>query len=694
MPTRRSILPALSAMLLGLMPHLAPADPPPAGRDGIDVRALGADPTGQQNAAPAIQRALDQGGLIRIPPGRYKLTDTLRITRSSTYLVGADGSELFIPKGVFINGIVAETTEEEVWTKRDIRIRGITLRTHPENMLPGKNHHHTRGIWIDGWEDIVIENCQIENFDHENILLRTTRRAVVRGCVTRGARHGVAVEGYRKLGRWGCWYTSIENSQFIDAWDTGIAAALCVYYTQIRGNTIIRAACHGIDMWNISYAVVTDNLVHNWCTRETQDRPRVHGVGIFAHSLWGAIEGVPTRNIIIANNVLKHDAPQDDKTYPNGIFITGYVDAVTVKSNQIIGGRNGIRVSEVPPAPKGKTQRKPVPYIIPQNTIIEGNTVRGNWGHAMSLDGKGEMVALIRGNVFVLSESAEFYFGKDLTGLLIEDNLFRGGIIPEKLPPGYTWKNNTLLPAMKPLGEDIVLPDKTVRVINQGVPGANSAQGLARLGRAGQAKPDHTILFFGFNDAINSKKLIPVETYTKNLQAMIDQARTFTSGEIVLVTLSPIIADVVARRHPSHPQKDRLNEHLQTYNQAIRQLAEKNKLLLADFRKVVNDHGGAVKTKDSLVRNQFNGGPGDGLHLTARGNEKLAACIASVLRGRVKPAQTVLCVGDSVTFGPHLPGQGTDRGQTYPAWLWLDLNAELKLTDRTTPRPPLNEPAP
>lgn len=38
-----------------------------------------ADATGQSDAAPAIQRALDTAGHLALPPGHYRVGSTLRV---------------------------------------------------------------------------------------------------------------------------------------------------------------------------------------------------------------------------------------------------------------------------------------------------------------------------------------------------------------------------------------------------------------------------------------------------------------------------------------------------------------------------------------------------------------------------------------------------------------------------------------
>lgn len=58
--------------------------------DWLDVyRDFGADPAGVRDSTALIQLALNEGGRIYIPPGRYKISAPLKITLSGTEIVGA-----------------------------------------------------------------------------------------------------------------------------------------------------------------------------------------------------------------------------------------------------------------------------------------------------------------------------------------------------------------------------------------------------------------------------------------------------------------------------------------------------------------------------------------------------------------------------------------------------------------------------
>jgi len=235
----------------------------------------------------------------------------------------------------------------------------------------------------------------------------------------------------------------------------------------------------------------------------------------------------------------------------------------------------------------------------------------------------------------------------------------------------------------------VAAPDP-IAVLNRGIGGQTTREGLARFERdVLAAKPDHLLLYFGMNDSANSGKLVPLEEFRKNLQTMIDRARAGGTERVVLVTLNPVVAEYWALRHPTHPGRDDLDGYQRPYDEAIRAVAKGNGLPLADLRRLVEEHGGATKEADSLICNEANVKVRDGVHLTEEGYRLLAELFEPVLRGKVKPGQTVVCFGDSLMYGSGVAGQGTSGGRTYPAWLWLGLNRMIGATDRTTPLEPL-----
>lgn len=54
----------------------------------------------------------------------------------------------------------------------------------------------------------------------------------------------------------------------------------------------------------------------------------------------------------------------------------------------------------------------------------------------------------------------------------------------------------------------------------------------------------------------------------------------------------------------------------------------------------------------------------------------LAKTFYDVIAGKLKGNETIVCVGDSLTFGYQNPGAGTADGETYPAAFKQMLNSK------------------
>ncbi len=209
-----------------------------------------------------------------------------------------------------------------------------------------------------------------------------------------------------------------------------------------------------------------------------------------------------------------------------------------------------------------------------------------------------------------------------------------------------------------------------VTVINKGFSGRNSGNALQLLDKEVlPLKPQHVIVYFGMNDAMNSGNLLPLAQYEANLRQLVKKLTDGGAKTVALMTINPVIEDYVRARHPKHPQRDNLQAYLAEYDQVVRKIAKEKVLPLIDLRALIERQGGAVVSEESLIRCEKNGGGKDGVHLTATAYQLLGKRVFEVLGGRVKTGETVVCFGDSITFGAGVKGAGTVTGETYPAVL-------------------------
>jgi lysophospholipase L1-like esterase len=228
---------------------------------------------------------------------------------------------------------------------------------------------------------------------------------------------------------------------------------------------------------------------------------------------------------------------------------------------------------------------------------------------------------------------------------------------------------------------------KRVKVINAGIGGNNTRDALARIDAdVFKYQPDMLILDFGGNDCCWPQKFVPLDEYEKNLRKLIALSRQNGVKAIVLMTPPPAIEAYILKRHPDHPQAGNLGAHILTYVEAVRKIAAEEKLLLVDLYEIINAHGGAVESADTIVRNMKNGGGLDGIHINAEGYKIVAAEVHEKIKDYVTPASVVVCFGASLTAGAHVKGFGTASWETYPGQLKYLLDPQALAEDEEAER--------
>lgn len=182
---------------------------------------------------------------------------------------------------------------------------------------------------------------------------------------------------------------------------------------------------------------------------------------------------------------------------------------------------------------------------------------------------------------------------------------------------------------------------KPARVVNAGVGGNTSADGLARLQKdVLDLKPAVVVLQFGINDsAVDVWKTppataprVPVEQFRRNLTAMLDKLQA-QGARAVLMTPNPLAWSDKTRElygkppyDPANP--DGFNVTLRAYVAAVRELAGARNVPLVDV--FAAHEAAAAQSPDGL-----NGLLLDGMHPNQAGQqlvaEKLGACLAGLV---------------------------------------------------------------
>jgi len=171
-------------------------------------------------------------------------------------------------------------------------------------------------------------------------------------------------------------------------------------------------------------------------------------------------------------------------------------------------------------------------------------------------------------------------------------------------------------------------------------------------------KPDCVLIFIGMNDVINDKFFTPLDKYLENMTWMIEQARK-EGITPVICTMHHVVEDEVYKHHSRDKfGTETVNGKMDRYNAALMKLATEQKVDLADFS--------AVTAK--LAPSEF---LSDGVHLTLSGNKLLAKTFFDIITPHLRGQETIVCVGDSLTYGYLNKGAGTSEGETYPSMLRL-----------------------
>jgi lysophospholipase L1-like esterase len=216
-------------------------------------------------------------------------------------------------------------------------------------------------------------------------------------------------------------------------------------------------------------------------------------------------------------------------------------------------------------------------------------------------------------------------------------------------------------------GADVKNPSTTLtvaqqnqlQVINNGRCGQNS--GIVRDKFAADVlkfspKPDYVLIYIGMNDVINDNFFTPLDKYLENMAWMIDAARQVGITPVIC-TMHKVNETVVYAHHAREKfGAETVNGKRERYNVALRRLVRDQKVALADFDAVT----------ESIAEPEF---MSDGVHLTLAGNKLLAKTFLDAIGPRLKGKETIVCVGDSLTYGYLNQGAGTSEGETYPAML-------------------------
>ncbi len=207
------------------------------------------------------------------------------------------------------------------------------------------------------------------------------------------------------------------------------------------------------------------------------------------------------------------------------------------------------------------------------------------------------------------------------------------------------------------------------RIYNAGYPGDTTLELLNRFDRDVAARlPDLVCLLVGGNDMFYPGHILEIESYRTNLEELLGKIETI-GARTILFTVPLFYRPFLIENFPEtieHPLSTA--ERLNLVNHAIRTAARKHSIPLIDLAEVIRPVDDSAA---SLVMNETNSGRRDGMHLTAAGLQVMAEAVYAVWKSDFPAARTIVCFGDSITYGVYMKGKGTAEPDalTYPGQL-------------------------
>jgi lysophospholipase L1-like esterase len=141
-----------------------------------------------------------------------------------------------------------------------------------------------------------------------------------------------------------------------------------------------------------------------------------------------------------------------------------------------------------------------------------------------------------------------------------------------------------------------------VKSINAGISGHKSNDMLKRLQKdVLNRHPAWVSVSCGVNDVWHGVKGVPLADYKKNMTEIVDRC-TAAGAKVLLLTATPIMEDI----------NGPFNQKAVAYNDFLRQLAKKKRVVLCDLNKAFTEAYRAKKSKENLLTT-------DGVHMKPSG---------------------------------------------------------------------------
>lgn len=172
-------------------------------------------------------------------------------------------------------------------------------------------------------------------------------------------------------------------------------------------------------------------------------------------------------------------------------------------------------------------------------------------------------------------------------------------------------------------------PECVVKVINAGVGGNTSREGLRRMDQdVLKHAPDFVLVEFGNDATPEPARHVSFEEFTNNLSQIRARVAERNNGQVIMLTFPPIVdqwhSQYKNEFYRRNGGKDAYQEH---YRKLTRQFAQEHGLRLADIDKALREEMSRHDRDDYILP--------DGIHLTTRGNKVVADAILGVLNAEI-----------------------------------------------------------
>jgi lysophospholipase L1-like esterase len=173
-------------------------------------------------------------------------------------------------------------------------------------------------------------------------------------------------------------------------------------------------------------------------------------------------------------------------------------------------------------------------------------------------------------------------------------------------------------------------PHCTIQLVNAGVGGNTSREGLRRIEKDVLAhRPDFVLVEFGNDATPVPERHVTFEEFTANLNRINQAVLERSKARMILLTFPPMIDRWHAKYNdPFYQQNGGQDAYQERYRELTRQFALEHGLPLVDVARALREAISREDPKEYILP--------DGVHLTDRANALVGQLVLQTLRGEIE----------------------------------------------------------